>query len=136
MQWKTVCSMPVELYPDQTHDVNQLRKLLRQHREVLYQLSTGGGKTVVAGHVMQRARSRGRKVLVLVHRRELVRQFVDTLHKAGLDSDVGVVCSGYTPTPWAPIQVAMVFSWHRRDVKFEPDIIVVDEAHHVKAKST
>ena len=89
----------------------------------------------MAGHIMQSARRKGRKILVLVHRRELVRQFVDTLHKAGLDDDVGVVCSGYTPTPWAPIQVAMVFSWHRRDITFEPDIIVVDEAHHTKAKS-
>ena len=90
--------MSVELYPDQAHDVDSIRTLLRHHREVVYQLSTGGGKTVVAGHIMQQARIKGRKVLVLVHRRELVRQFVQTLHKAGLDQDIGVVCTGYTPT--------------------------------------
>ena len=127
--------MGYSLYPDQKHDVQALRGLLKSNRKVVYQLSTGGGKTVVAGYIAQQARRKGSKILVLVHRRELVGQFVNTLHEAGLDQDVGVVCPGWTPTPWAPIQIAMVFSWHRRDISFEPDLIIVDEAHHARAKT-
>ena len=123
------------LYEDQARDVDAIRGLFRTHRCVLYQLPTGGGKTVVAGHIAQLLRAKGSKVLVLVHRRELVRQFMGTLKTAGLADSVGIVCPGFPPVPWAPIQVASIFSWARRQPKFFPDFIFVDEAHHVRAKS-
>ena len=106
--------MAFKLFQDQEQDVEALRRLLRTHRSVLYQLPTGGGKTVVAGFIAQRLRANGFKILVLVHRRELVRQFVSTLRTAGLADDLGIVCPGFTPTPWAAIQIGMVFSWVRR----------------------
>ena len=124
-----------ELYFDQHEDVNSLRHLFRNYRSVLYCLSTGGGKTVVAGYIAQRMRNKGLKILILVHRRELVKQFFETLKSVGLHREVGIVCPGYTPTPWAPIQLAMVFSWARRKPIFRPDVIIVDEAHHIKAQS-
>jgi len=124
-----------ELFDDQKHDVASIRRLLSQQRKTIYAASTGSGKTVTAGHIMQSASRKGSKVLVLVHRRELVGQFVHTLHEAGLDDRVGVVCGGWTPTPWAPIQVAMVFSWARRKMSFRPDLIIIDECHHAKAKT-
>ena len=127
--------MAFDLFEDQAEDVEALRQILKSHRSVVYQLATGGGKTVVAGHIAQSARRKGRKILILVHRRELVHQFLNTLKQSGLNEDVGIVCPGYAPAPWAPIQLAMVFSWCRRQPPFQPDLIFVDEAHHVKAKS-
>ena len=124
-----------KLFADQARDVDAIRDLICEYRAVLYQAATGSGKTVVAGYIAQAARKKGRRILILVHRRELVRQFVNTLTKAGLGQDVGVVCRGFAPAPWAQIQVAMVFSWCRRKPHFKPDLIFVDEAHHAKAES-
>ena len=89
--------------------------------------------TVVAGWLAQAIRAKGKKILILVHRRELVAQFHKTLASVGLAEQVGVVCRGWSPTPWAPIKLAMVFSWARRKPNFDPDIIIVDEAHHIVA---
>ena len=127
--------MAFELFPDQAVDVRALRVLFRSWRATCYQLPTGGGKTVVAGYIAQQLRANGFKILILVHRKELVRQFVNTLRINGLNDDIGIICPGFTPTPWAPIQVGMVFSWVRRRPNFQPDVIFIDEAHHVRAKS-
>jgi len=132
--------MTVSLFDDQAHDVDVLRQLLREHKRVLYQLPTGGGKSVVAGYIASRVRQRGKRILILVHRRELVQQFYSTLEKSGLADDIGVVCRGIAPDPFAPIQIAMVFTVARRGAtafspQFAPDIIFVDEAHHIRAKS-
>ena len=125
----------IELFDDQIESVAALRLAFREHRSVCFTLPTGGGKTVIAGWLAQQMRERGLKILILVHRRELVRQFHRTLKMAGLDRDVGVVCRGWQPTPWAPIKLAMVFSWARRSSPFEPDVIIVDEGHHIRAKT-
>ena len=120
----------------QSRDFETIRKLYRKHRNVLYVLPTGGGKTVVAGMIAQALREKGRRVLFLVHRRELVIQAHNTLQKAGLADDVGVIASGFRSTPWAPIQIAMVPSLARREhVDFKPDFVFIDEAHHIRAKS-
>lgn len=130
--------MEFELRPFQVRDVRALQHLIAPRRSVLYQLPTGGGKTVTAGFIAQKARSNGLKVLILVHRTELIDQFVGTLRAAGLDHEVGVVSPNFPPTPWAPIQVAMVFSIVRRQKmleSFKPHLIIVDEAHHAVASS-
>ena len=127
--------MAFELFPDQAVDVEALRVLFRSNRAVCYQLPTGGGKSVVCGFIAQQLRANGFKILILVHRKELVKQFVRTLRINGLGDDIGIICPGFTPTPWAPIQVGMVFSWVRRRPNFVPDFIFIDEAHHVRAKS-
>ena len=127
--------MSFKLFTDQARDVRALRRLFRQHRSIVYVLPTGGGKSVCSGYIAQKLRTNGFKVLILVHRKELVAQFYDTLHQLGLSLDVGVVCPGWTPTPWCPIQIGMVFSWARRKPDFTPDFIFVDEAHHIRAST-
>ncbi|MCY4471125.1 MAG: DEAD/DEAH box helicase, partial [Thiotrichales bacterium] len=125
----------IQLYPHQQRDADALRIAFRTYRAVCYQLATGGGKTIIAGWLSQQMRERTLKILVLVHRRELIGQFHRTLKLAGLAADVGVVCPGWPASPWAPIKLAMVFSWARRNIEFDPDFIIVDEAHHVRAET-
>lgn len=125
----------IELYLDQQETIARLRIAFRKHRSVCLQMPTGAGKSIVAGWMAQQMRERGLKILILVHRRELIRQFHRTLKLAGLADDVGVVCRGWPSSPWAPIQLTMVFSWAKRAGSFAPDFIVVDESHHVRAKT-
>ena len=57
----------------QVTDIARLRNAYSWgNRAVLYQLATGGGKTVVFSHVVQGAVAKGKRVAVLAHRRELI----------------------------------------------------------------
>ena len=119
----------------QLEGVDQLRKAFRTHRSALYQLPTGGGKSPVAGYIAAALAKRGRKALILVHRRELVRQFAGTLKDVGLEDEFGIIAAGFAETPWARFQLATVQTLYRRDFSFDPRIVIVDEAHHMKAKT-
>ena len=118
----------VELRDYQQKDEQALKILFRDYRRILYCLPTGAGKTILMGWIAQRLRENGHKILILVHREELVHQFVKTLKLFGLDDDLGVIARGYPRTPWAPIQVAMVFTYARiANNTFEPSFMFVDE---------
>ena len=125
------------LRPYQAALVEVLRGAYRDGAHApLLQLPTGGGKTVVAGEIVRRTRDREHRVLILVHRRELVRQFVETLHRHGLDADVGTVQSGRAVESTLPVQVASVPMLARDpSVMREPKLIITDEAHHSPAET-
>ena len=117
----------------QAQAVEELRAAVRAHRSAVYVLPTGGGKTVVAAEVARRGEARGKRTLLLVHRRELVKQAVATLSEACPDVEVGVEAAGWPSWPSAPLQVGMVQSVARRAWDVRPDIVIVDEAHHARA---
>ena len=120
----------------QLEDVSRLRQELRRVRAVVYQLPTGAGKTIVAGYIASRLAENGKQALVLVHRRELVRQFAKTLTQAGLGDQYGIIAAGCAETRWARFQIASVQSINRRETHWlKPNLVIVDEAHHVKAKT-
>lgn len=107
------------------------------YRDICLQLATGGGKTVIAGEMIRRIHAQNQKTLILVHRDYLLKQFTDTLHKAGIGLEVGVIRSGGGPVFSAlPIQVASVQTLVRRLNTLPPnlfDFIFTDEAHHAAA---
>lgn len=102
-------------------------------RRLCLVLPTGGGKTVVASEIIRRAVARGRRVLFLAHRRELLDQTINKLGDAGVH-DVGLVLAGerHRYRPHAPVQVASVQTLVRR-VMPPADLVFVDEAHHSNA---
>ena len=63
-----------ELRDYQKNDIAKIETALDAAMKVLYVLPTGGGKTVVASNIIQRASEAGKRVLVLTHRREILRQ--------------------------------------------------------------
>jgi superfamily II DNA or RNA helicase len=96
-------------------------------------LSTGAGKTVVFAAITQAAAARGRRVLILVHRRELIHQASAKLTQAGVTH--GIIAAGFQPSDH-PVQVASVQTLIRRiHHAAQPDLIVIDEAHHGVAGS-
>ena len=68
-----------------------------------------------------------------MHRRELVQQAASTLREACPGLDIGYVAAGLPETPWAPLQIGMVQTLVRRQTSFHPGLIIIDEAHHVRA---
>ena len=102
-------------------------------RAVLAVAPTGSGKTQVFSYVAVGAAGKNKRVLILAHRRELIIQASRKLTLAGVRH--GIIA------PWAPfsrepVQIASVQTLARRlaDPAFiEPDLIVIDESHHIIA---
>src|SRR5690606_37533539 len=99
-------------------------------RRVLYQYPTGSGKTVLFSYIAANAADKGTRTLIVVHRRELVRQTIKKLWENGVQA--GVLASGFASAPEHRVQIAMIQGLASRHIP-DPELIVVDEAHHVMA---
>jgi DNA repair protein RadD len=108
-------------------------------RRILAQLPTGGGKTVIFASLTKAFADDGRRVLILAHRRELVAQAHDKLFAVGVDA--GIIQAGVTARPEVPVQIASVQTLFARAIRTRKidlpaaDLVIVDEAHHVRAKT-
>ena len=114
--------------------INGVRAAMRAgKRSPLLVSPTGSGKTVMFAYIAQSASKRGSKVLILVHRQELLDQTAKTLRSFGVEH--GVIAAGRTPDRRQLVQVASVQTLVRRLEFFKPDLIIIDEAHHGTAGS-
>ena len=112
-------------------------------RSVMLQMPTGTGKTKLFVSIIKDIYNYGVdtkiaiKVLILVHRTELIDQIDEELgYRYNLAH--GIIQSGEKERKIYPIQLASVQTLSRRLEKWtekEFDFIIVDEAHHVKAES-
>jgi superfamily II DNA or RNA helicase len=96
---------------------------------------TGGGKTVMFSYMAQRAVAKGGRVVILVHRDELIDQVASTLHRFNVPCTF--VAPGRKYRHNLPVVVASVFTLKNRlDIVHSPSLVIVDEAHHATAKSS
>ena len=124
--------MSIQLRPYQNDMVCGLRYSMRDHRRIMLQLPTGGGKTAIATNICELAASKGKRIYFNCHRRELVDQTYKTFSKYGLD--VGFIAAGKPMNLYAPIQICSVDTLKNRIGKIpQPDIAIWDEAHHIAA---
>ena len=124
----------IKLRDYQDRDVQVLRQRFAQgFKAPLYVLSTGGGKTFVFSYISMNAVDKGNRVLILVHRQELLRQSSESLDSLVVAH--GLIAPKHNQT-YDMVQVASVQTVIRRlDKIHRPDLIVVDEAHHAAAGS-
>lgn len=118
----------MKLFDYQENLVSRLRESLRVNRRVCLRLPTGGGKTVIFSYIARNAALRGKRVCIVVHRRELIdqcRNTIDHLH--------GVIAAGYTPNKYPPIQIASVDTLVKRMNSYAFDLMIWDECHHAPA---
>jgi superfamily II DNA or RNA helicase len=114
--------------------INGIRNSYRAgRRSPLLVSPTGSGKTVMFAYIANGTSRKGNRVLILVHRQELVDQTVRTLHAFGVDH--GVIAAGRSPDRTHAVQVGSVQTVVRRLEFFRPDLIIIDEAHHGTAGS-
>lgn len=120
------------LRPYQRAAIEQLReKMACGLRRLLLVIPTGGGKTTVAAEMIHGAVARGRRVLFLAHRKELIDQASQRLDQFAVPH--GVIMAGHRRhNPLHPVQVASVQTLVRRR-KPDADLVIVDEAHHARA---
>lgn len=99
-------------------------------RRLCYQCPTGGGKTILFCYIAYHAARKGNVVWIVVHRRELVKQTVAKLREFG--AHCGVMAAGWTPNPYAPIQVCLIDSMPSRMKNYPaPQLVIPDETHHL-----
>ena len=130
----------ITLFPDQTNGIAEIRAAFGSgFRAPLYVAPCGFGKTVVFCFMADSAEKRGKRVLILCHRVELVDQIVATLAQFGVTPDI--IAAGYRHRGRVragnlPIAVASVQTLVRRLDRYpEPTLIILDEAHHTCAGS-
>jgi len=101
------------------------------HRKVLAVLPTGAGKTVCFSHIAQSAARKGNRVLIAVHRQELLDQA-----RRSLPMPHGLIAANRSMDLSHAVQVASVQTLARRLHKLPRDffqLVVIDEAHHSNA---
>lgn len=82
----------------------------------------GAGKSVIIAEIARMTTTKGKRVLFLVHRRELIDQIRETFINNNVDVDL--------------VNFGMVQTIVRRlDKTIKPDLIIVDENHHSLAAS-
>ena len=113
-----------------------------EQASVMMQLPTGGGKTVIAGALLNAFLKGGRKAVWLTHRKELAAQTRDLLVNANVSASVDVRWNPGEDAPARQNGVAILMAqtvsrrtaranvWPRYDAD---DLMIIDEAHHASA---
>jgi DNA repair protein RadD len=103
------------------------------YRRVVLTMPTGAGKTATGCEAVRRAVARGRRVLWLAHRRELIAQASERLDAEGIAH--GVILAGRPGDPTATTQIGSIDTLRTRGQLPPADLIIVDEAHHAASDS-
>ena len=112
----------MQLRPYQNNLVEQLRAAWRNgFKAPCIVLPCGGGKSCILAEIARRTTYNGKRVLFLVHRRELVEQIIGTFCRWGVDMRY--------------CDVMMVQTACRRKNLPKPGLIMTDENHHSLASS-
>jgi superfamily II DNA or RNA helicase len=93
-------------------------------------MPTGTGKTVLFSEIVSMGFRKKKKILIVVHRKELVDQITNKLNS--LNIDLGLIIAGKKADYSKIIQVASIQTLSRRDHP-EANLIIIDECHHSKA---
>lgn len=98
------------------------------NRRVVLYLPTGGGKTVIAAGIIRNARAKGKRVIFVCNRVELVLQTADSFRGFGIDCGVIQADNSraeYMETLVCSIQTLSVRGWP------PADLVIIDECHGV-----
>lgn len=147
----------IQLYDYQKEIVQQIEEAFKTHQSVMVQMPTGTGKTILLAEVVKSEKLKGKNpcVWIVVHRRELVEQIVETLEASlnvkceMLNATHNVKCEMLNVKRGKQLDSSLftfhsslikVFSiqWlskHYHELEESPSLIIIDEAHHAVAKS-
>jgi superfamily II DNA or RNA helicase len=130
----------MQLRPYQTEVIDHFERIVANgERRVILVAPTGAGKTIIGAEIIKGEASACRNVLVLAHRREIIKQTSLKLFSYGVDH--GIIQSGLVPRLAERVQVASVATLWARAIRTErmelppADLLVVDECHHCPANT-
>jgi DNA repair protein RadD len=109
--------------------LTKCRKSLATNCRILLYSPTGSGKTEMAFRMITGALAKGRKVVFLAHRKELVRQASRRLTTARIPH--GMLQAENSHSLDARVLVCSIDTIHRRGLPDDIRLIIIDEAHVV-----
>lgn len=126
-----------ELRGYQSRDISLIEEALVEHKTVLYQLPTGGGKSVVISKIIYDLYGQ-KRFLVFAHKKKLLSQlltrfrslgmsvgYLQGMNEENLSADV-IVCSIRTAAKSKRLTTLLEQHW---------DYVIVDEARHTRTTS-
>jgi superfamily II DNA or RNA helicase len=117
----------IELRNYQNDAVENLRAShLAGNKRVLLQAATGSGKTIIASKIIELAVSKGKRVLFIAHRKEIINQSSSKLDDFEISH--GVIMANHARVNDHAVQVASIQTLMRRD-KPPADLVIIDECH-------
>ena len=124
----------MQLRDYQSKAIEKIRKSIADGcRSSLLVLPTGAGKTFIFAEIVRLSRIKNKKVLVLVHKRELIKQTWDELKSKKIKH--GIIAAGYKATNHDVYVASVQTLINRLNNTWQPDLIILDEAHHAVASS-
>lgn len=113
----------MKLRPYQQQLITDIGSSLKNgHRAIVAVLGCGGGKSIIQGSIAKSATDNGKRVLFLVHRKELCQQITNTFKGLGVDLSL------------CDISMVQTVS-HRLGKLPNYDLIITDEGHHSTANT-
>lgn len=128
------CSIELRGYQDGL--LSGITDAMKQgHRKVLAVMPTGAGKGVTIAALVERAVQKDKRVLILAHRTELIKDLSSRIERLGISH--GIIAANRSMDLTKLVQVGSVQSVARRLHKLpKPDLIIQDEAHHLVEGNT
>ena len=118
----------------QFRGVTDIRAAYRAGRKsIVYVGPTGSGKTRILTYIAHGAMQKNNRIIIVVHRQELIRQTASALSDLGVK--FGVIAAGHEPSPEFPVQLGMNQTIVKRPDIAAPDLLIVDECHHAASDS-
>lgn len=124
----------LQLRPYQNDGINIIRDMFRKHKHVIYQLTTGGGKSLIFSELTRLSNLKNTKILILSSRTEILNQNGGALKGRGLN--IEYVSPKQKKVPKGNIILAMAQTLKRRVDKQEwiemlkgIQMVIIDECH-------
>ena len=125
----------IKLRDYQEESISEIRTALSMYRSTLFQLTTGGGKTVIFSSIAKSSQKYGRKVLIISNRTEIMHQNGGALSMIGLSVEYispknreipsGNVAVGMSQTIRRRVSVSEEWREYIKSI----ELLIVDEAH-------
>jgi DNA repair protein RadD len=126
------------LRPYQEECLQVIKTKLREKPNVLLEMATGGGKTIIFSSLVKDLLEDdpNYRIAISAHRQELVTQAKDKLHRVWPESYgiIGVACASIEKVETNfPVVIGSVQTLARRTFPRSIDLLIIDEVHRVPA---
>lgn len=118
----------------QAKGVHETLQSMASNHSTMFQLPTGGGKTLCMIDIMRRCVLNNYRCMLLAHRKELIDQGRDKLYSM-TNIVSGMIMGNHTTDYSLPVQIGSIQTLKNRNLPKKIKVLLIDEAHHATANT-